>query len=503
MFKRFFLVSSALLFGVLSVSSLLTANASATPIDDLSIKTTTSLHIAGGSSSVPEIDITSNLDGYILQSKDSLASTCSTVDSLPCNIDDAISSFDAARSNPNSSYTVTQDLTNYSGGGDSVIITWWDNSLQLMPEVTWSSGFVQIPKTPTGVIVLFNQPYNSYGVTSDVVFGKYPATGQTTIGFYAGGSNYVLLYASKNINANYPQDYTGQSLSGLLPSVLPDFSLPASFTVQDKKIWVTLAPFAYPDKMPPDNYAWRYSVFIKKDNDVLFERTFLRFPETVSVEYTINGDYGEYTLIVRPENFGPPAVNVSDFYTLVPTTIPLDINGSTYIVNPDDLVCDAAGLCTKPSVYADCNQFNTEITILGSDPFFIPSADSFVCIFNNFGTFLRVTSISFFVPRQSYLSAISTNSNEWFLGQFGMVKQSFDYTYQFASSQLSVTPNCTLSVPSVTFFGAPVNWNFCTFENEAPNVYNVAINFARAVLATMMLLALAYRLTHLIDEFRS
>ena len=308
-------------------------------------------------------------------------------------------------------------------------------------------------------------------------------------------------YVADDFDPNYPVGYDGESVRNEAPVPVQNIKPNFTFTVSDKKV-----TGMYTDGIPVDlrretGVQWRLYDSSMQFIDGSERSSRDRFYPFVYEVMDFDLYYLELQLTRRP-----PVVNWPVGYESLPVVVPIRVDGNTYAGNTSSLNCSLSGLtvvCDETVPYEDCSVYDITVDVVGLAPFNIPSSQSISCVATNFQKWIRATSISLFVPRTSFLNDTVADGNEWFLSQFGMAKQAFDYTYAFTVGQLSATPDCRLDNIQGTFFGGSIDINFCAFQNAAPNIYNPLITLGRAALAFAMILALSYRLTHLIDEFRS
>lgn len=359
-----------------------------------------------------------------------------------------------------------------------------------------ATGYININQHPQNddefvtSCAVFTQPEPNFLIIADV---------RISDGFHS----YLPFISTYNVS--YPSGYDGE--------IIPDtFNPPQTITpvlryvVEGKYVSVMYVSGIPTDMVPCTGY--QVSIFDRTDD----ENNPPLVPDSVKSERSLSAPYGykldkfgDYNLHYTPQRPVPCAPFPSEFNVLT-VVLPLKVDGGSYSGSTDDLDCTTSGsqiICEEPSPYEDCSVYDTEVTILGSNPFMIASVESIFCVGRNILTAMRVMLLSLVMPSPRFIEDISTESQDWFMGQFGMAGQAFFYLYEFAEAQYSPTPTCNLSVPTFTFFGSPVSFDFCVFQQKSPNVYNAIINFGRAAIGAAMLFALAYRLSHLVDQFRA
>lgn len=143
-------------------------------------------------------------------------------------------------------------------------------------------------------------------------------------------------------------------------------------------------------------------------------------------------------------------------------------------------VCDVSGYCEAPSPYEDCsiNDLN-----LGG---------YFECIIKNFGTWLNLTLQSLFIPNFGNVKIAMDKFTGSLQSQFGFLYRAFEMLLQWLNSLLTITPDCTVDFGNARFFGSPVAYNFCAFEQSAPNIANALFTTVRLVIAGTFIF-IAYR----------
>jgi len=111
------------------------------------------------------------------------------------------------------------------------------------------------------------------------------------------------------------------------------------------------------------------------------------------------------------------------------------------------------------------------------DPLDIP------CHLRNLGATLLDGLKTLFIPNMDYLRNLLDTFAEGLQSQFGFLYTAFEMLVQWLNSLLTVNPDCTVGLGNETFFGVPLSYNFCTFENAAPVIYNTLATTTRLIIA--------------------
>lgn len=265
---------------------------------------------------------------------------------------------------------------------------------------------------------------------------------------------------------NYPPDYAGPSIPAS-HNPKPDFYVPYILNVDDKKL--TIAP------KPADTggKCWKWaSTLVKKgtstsdnfaDWEVISETDYLASNEPAELKAR---DYGnDYAIGMMPYNCDAPAVPISDSYNLkLERIFPLKIDGSSYILDSDDLNCDNGGICEQPSPYEDCSTYGTDLI------------GGLGCVMRNFGVFLRSLFVTLFVPTPGFLKDYFTEFKEFINTKFGFLIWPLTWSVDFVSAFFNGV-NGTNNICNWSFgniFNSDFKLNFCSLEQNFPTAFNTA-----------------------------
>lgn len=158
--------------------------------------------------------------------------------------------------------------------------------------------------------------------------------------------------------------------------------------------------------------------------------------------------------------------------------------GQSYIGGTDqcESTTEDSFTCVAPSIYEDCTTYGADII------------GGFGCQFRNFGVWLKTTLMELFVPRSSVLTGKFADLQTAWTAQSGALGQAINYITSLLSNVVSMgsVPSCSLTLGDEygTFFGTPVSFNVCQFENISPAVFYLM----QALLITLSLIGLLFAL---------
>lgn len=198
-----------------------------------------------------------------------------------------------------------------------------------------------------------------------------------------------------------------------------------------------------------------------------------------------------YYLKVEYIHPGPPAAAFADNVQLVPIEFKLNVNG-VFVVGSSDLnsctLQTGVLVCDEASPLKDCSEFNTIVEIFDTELEFV-SAETFSCLADNFGTWLKVTLIDLFAPSYSFFNNWSTDFQSFWEDKLGFVYQSLDTTVVLFQNTVdsSVTTKCSISPPG-EFYGSSFDLDVCVFED----MYPAGFTAIRALMIAITLVGLSF-----------
>lgn len=274
----------------------------------------------------------------------------------------------------------------------------------------------------------------------------------------------LLLVATDHMS--YPADYSGPQIpSSFTPK--PDFYVPYTMNVDDKNITVI------PKPVDTGGKCWRWaSTLIKQgsststnlgDWEVISETDYLASNEPGHLKA---GAYGtDYAIGMLAFDCEAPTEKISDSYNLkLERVYPLKIDGSSYVLDSDELNCDDGGVCEQPSPYEDCSTYGTDII------------GGLGCVLRNFGVFLRSLFVTLFVPTSGFLKDYFSDFKEFIDAKFGFLIWPLQWAVDFVNAffdGLDGTNNiCSWSFGDL--FNSSFRLNFCSLEQNFPTAFNTA-----------------------------
>ena len=466
MIKRIFLsclilfstVSSALLFGVSS------ANAAS----DYGIRITDSIHL-GGTTSAGTCDLHEmstqwaefmSTDTNNQWSYKNTWNYQSNYDNARASLDSFASRF-ADRLASGSGWAVQQGPGSDPGAGDYIRIYTFDSDAEL--EV--HDGYITATGNFKSVSFMINP-------NAGCRFQMWDYQDSTT--FFSispiNDAHPIFLVATDNIT--YPSDYTGPQIPA---SFTPksDFYIPYFLNVDDKKVTVT------PKQVDTGGKCWQWaSTIVKKgdstsdnlgDWEVIDETDYLASNEPAEMRVQ---EYGtDYAIGMLAYDCPPPNAKISDVYDLkLERIFPLKIDGSSYVLDSDDLNCENEGLCEEPSPYEDCSTYGADLI------------GGLGCVMRNFGVFLRSLFITLFVPTPGFLKDYFTDFKDFITAKLGFLvwplQWAIDFVNAFFDGLSGTNSICSWSFGNI--FNSDFKLNFCSLEQNFPSAFNTARHMIQA-----------------------
>jgi len=279
----------------------------------------------------------------------------------------------------------------------------------------------------------------------------------------------------------YPPGYEGDEV----PSTVGGIKSVPDFTYQVTEKYKLTALYNRNLEINETVSKWNYKTFSANDDwtekDQLDTKT---LPIIQTYDYTLPGK-GKYLLKINI-NVAPPGAPRTDIKEL---TFKIDANGTYQFGSTLKDDC-TNGVCEPPSPYEDCSTYG--IDLIGG----------FGCIIGNFQKWLFITLNNLFVPSSSFMT-------EFWSSLTGFLNEKLGFIYQSVATLISLltgmianatTTDCTYT-PGGTFFGAPLNLNFCSFEQSFPVAWNTMTAIVRSI--TVLALVFAFqRKYHEIMEAR-
>lgn len=281
---------------------------------------------------------------------------------------------------------------------------------------------------------------------------------------------------------NYPTGYTGTSIpSSFTPKT--DFYVPYILNVDDKNITIT------PKSVDTGGKCWKWaSTLVKKGNstsdnlgdwEVIAETDYLASNEPANLKAKAYGT--DYAIGMLAYDCNAPAAKISDTYNLKLERIyPLKVDGSSYVLDSDNLNCDNGGVCEEPSPYEDCSTYGTDLI------------GGLGCVMRNFGVFLRSLFITLFVPTPGFLKDYFSEFKDFITTKLGFLVWPLQWAVDFVNAffnGLSGTNNiCGWSFGNV--FNSNFKLNFCSLEQNFPTAFNTARYMIQAFTVFMLITGL-------------
>jgi|GEM_PF-4163956 len=427
-----------------------------------------------GSFACANTDISSSWSSYITDS--SKWSNPGSASDPTSEMSRARTSFQAALSSGRWGVSQHSEYVANSSRGTSgsfrVVQVFWteDNSLAL----TW--------QTDGGIDVTGSGVHSISIGCGNVVFGN--SSDNPVAWAYSGAtriSNSTPFHATPTTNAeaygianffvytdhpNYPTGYGGiQIPSSFTPKA--DFYVPYNLNVDDKNITVT------PKSVNTGGKCWKWAAtLIKKgtstsdnlaDWEVISETDYLASNEPAHLRAK---DYGtDYAIGMLAYDCDAPAPKISDSYNLKLERIsPLKVDGSSYVLDSDNLNCDSGGVCEEPSPYENCSTYGTDLI------------GGLGCVMRNFGVFLRSLFVTLFVPTPGFLKDYFSSFKDFITTKLGFLVWPLQWAIDFINAffnGLNGTNNiCSWSFGNI--FNSDFKLNFCSLEQNFPSVFNTA-----------------------------
>lgn len=468
--KRFFLLS-LILFA--SISSTLMLGFPVNAASDYGVKVTTSIHIGGTTpSGTCDLHEMNTQWASFMSSNTANQWSYKNTWNYTSNYDNSRQTLDtfanrfAQNLATGSGWAVQQGPSNDGGAGDWVRIFTFDPDAVM--EV--HDGYISASKGDVRFVSFMLNP--NAGCRFQAL--HYQDNYASAIGV---GEDYpILLVATESII--YPSDYIGEQIpSAFTPK--PDFYVPYILNVDDKKLTITPKPADTGGK------CWKWaSTLVKKgtstsdnfaDWEVISETDYLA--SNASAELKAR-DYGnDYAIGMMPYNCDAPAAPISDSYNLKLERIyPLRLDGSSYVLDSDDMGCESGGLCEPPSPFEDCTTYGTDLI------------GGIGCQIRNFGVLLRSLFITLFVPSPGFLKDYFTEFKDFINVKLGFliwpVTWSVDFVSAFFNGVNGTNNICNWSFGNI--FNSDFKLNFCSLEQNFPTAFNTARYMIQAFTVFML-----------------
>jgi len=280
------------------------------------------------------------------------------------------------------------------------------------------------------------------------------------------GSNYIFF---SNLPFIPPSGYEGEDPPSSPPVLLENFvpQIGYNTTTENKVQGIFLGtPECAPVGLTETTgcvagYYLRWTVLGPDGTTILDQKT---YPKYQPYEFQLPGN-DDYTLTVDTVGPSPPGAPLSPDYNFLKLVFPIVADGSflvgstvinTCAVDGDEYSCDPA------DPLEDCSTYGTDV------------GGYFQCVINNFGTWLRSTMINLFVPSYSFFAGYQTEIGEFLDSKLGFVSTSVVVIVDlFGNIVTSAAITTCLVTPPGEFFGEPVQFDVCTFEDIYPAGFTV------------------------------
>lgn len=298
----------------------------------------------------------------------------------------------------------------------------------------------------------------------------------STGSIYVDADNPIFLLASDNVS--YPVDYIGPEIrKSFTPK--PDFYVPYILNIDDKKLTITPKPIDTGGK------CWKWaSTLVKKgsstsenfaDWEVVAETDYLSSNEPAELKVSEYGN--DYAIGMLAYNCDAPAAPISDSYNLkLERIFPLKVDGSSYILDSDDMGCEAGGICEPPSPFEDCATYGADLI------------GGIGCQIRNFGVLLRSLFITLFVPSPGFFKDYFTEFKDFINAKLGFliwpVTWSVDFVSAFFNGVNGTNNICNWSFGNI--FNNDFKLNFCSLEQHFPTAFNTARYMIQAFTVFML-----------------
>lgn len=280
----------------------------------------------------------------------------------------------------------------------------------------------------------------------------------------------------------YPLGYEGQQVyNGItLADIYPKFG----YNVGPDNILNALIYERENIEAKCSNYGIKWTVL--DTNNVVLDEKYQKEADVYT--YKFNG-YDTYTLKTEYTN-GIPCKPLTSNY--IASQVSILINGEVSIGSTAINVCSIVNgvfNCTPADPYTDCSTFGTNV------------GGYFECVMGNFGTYLRSSLISLFVPRSSFMTGFTTKIQTDLNTNLGGVYQSISFFQNFIGTIVtqSAVGTCMLDPPG-TFFGSEVSFNLCIFQDQFSEVWVVMQSLAVGGTSLILVFALVRKYQEVVDK---
>lgn len=204
--------------------------------------------------------------------------------------------------------------------------------------------------------------------------------------------------------------------------------------------------------------------------------------------------YDTYYVDVRFAHPGPPFAPFHSSIEIQTVRFTINANGTFVAGGTESNNCNVDGgiyVCEEASPLEDCSVY------AGVFPYGIGGGEfpdiigGAICIATNAGILLRNTLVDLFMPNTQQLGARVIAFGEFFQSQLGFVYTAFSMLTSWIATLVSVEEICDINLGG-TFFSAPIEIDFCQFEEASPTVYTVAMTTTRLFIAAGFVF-IAYR----------
>lgn len=305
--------------------------------------------------------------------------------------------------------------------------------------------------------------WGHYQVPFTVVSTKKPFVNSPASANEAGGTTNLFIYSD---HYNYPSGYAGPQIpDSFTPK--PDFYVPYILNVDDKNITVTPKPIDSGGK------CWKWASTLKKQG-TSSSNNFFDWETIQATDYLASNapaelrarEYGnDYAIGMLAYDCDAPAAKISDSYNLMLSRVyPLKVDGSSYILDSDDLNCENGGVCEEPSPYEDCAAFGADII------------GGLGCVMRNFGVFLRSLFMTLFVPSPGFFKDYFSDFKSFIDTKFGFLIWPLTFAVDFVNAFFNGV-NGTNNICNWSFgnlFNSDFKLNFCSLEQNFPTAFNTA-----------------------------
>lgn len=381
------------------------------------------------------------------------------------------SSFQNAVSN-NGVWAVSQ----YTGknNGSSKVYVWWSDSSDMYIEAAEPYG------TRGYSFLVRNHLYNNAIIEHDNN-GDVRVLCSSHINVFAGetggGAAHTMRPFLSTATIEYPTDYQGEIVPDSVTIVTDLYPLVA-YSVDDLDLLATYSRNL--DSYIGNTYQICWRLFNESDMEQIAQLCSEHQYDRIQPFRHKFESYGTYIMVVSAHTLipGPPIDDI-----VKPTTIKLNIDGSTYVGGTGVDNCEETpdGLSCEQNPYEDCSTYGADLI------------GGIACNLRNFGIWLKITLLSLFVPSPEFFRDFFESFRSFFSNKLGFLAWPLEFAVNFVNAffdGLSGTNNiCDWSFGNL--FNGNFSLNFCSLEQNFPNAFNT-VRFSIQAFTVFLLIAGLY-----------